>query len=63
MSGLLFSNDFVRLAQTGSALHCLIDIVHNYSKSWRFKANIKKMPLLFFFFQKRKGFEQVGLKL
>ena len=32
MSGLLFANDLVRIAETGSALQILIDIVHNYSK-------------------------------
>ena len=32
LSGLLFTDDFVGLAKTGSALQKLIDTVHNYSK-------------------------------
>ena len=38
----MFANDFVELAETGSALEILMDVVHNYSKHWRFEANVKK---------------------
>ena len=48
MSGLLFADDFVGLAETGSALQKLIDIVHNYSKRWRFEANVKKCAVVIF---------------
>ena len=34
MSGLLFADDFVGIAETGPALQSLIDVVHNYSKRW-----------------------------
>ena len=37
LSSCLFDNYFVGLAETGSALQNLIDIVHNYSKPWLFK--------------------------
>ena len=46
MSGVLFVNDFVRLAETGPALQNLIDVV--YSKSWRFEADIKKTAVVIF---------------
>ena len=52
--GLLFADDFVGLAETGSALQILIDIVHNCSKRWRFEANVKKCATVVF--QKRGGF-------
>ena len=39
MSGLLFADDFVGLAEIRSALQKLIDIVHNYTKHWHFEAN------------------------
>ena len=42
MSDLLFADDFVLIAETGSAWQCLINTVHNYSKHWRFEANVKK---------------------
>ena len=45
ISGLLFADDFVGLAETRPALQSLIDIVHNYSKRWQFKANVKNVPL------------------
>ena len=45
LSGLLFANDFVGLAETGSALQKLIDIVHNYSKHWHFESNVKNVLL------------------
>ena len=48
LSGLLFADDFVGLAETGSALQILIDIVHNYSKRWRFEANVKKCATVVF---------------
>ena len=60
MSGLLFADKFVGIAETGPALHSLIDIVHNYSKRWRFEANVKKCVIVIFF-KNRKRFWQVGL--
>ena len=48
MSGHLFADDFVGIAETGSALQILIDIIHNYSKRWRFEANVKKCAALVF---------------
>ena len=48
MSGLLFADDFVGLAETGPALQILIDIVHIYSKRWRFEANVKKCAVVIF---------------
>ena len=48
MSGLLFADDFVGITETGSALQSLIDIVHNYSKRWRFQANVKKCAVVIF---------------
>ena len=60
MSDLLFGDDFVRLAETRPALQSLIDIVHNYSKHWRFEANVKKMCHCNFS-RTGKRFWQVGL--
>ena len=48
MSGLLFADDFVGITETGRALQCLIDIVYNYSKRWRFQANVKKCAIVIF---------------
>ena len=48
MSGLLFAKEFVGLAETGSALQKLIDIVPNYTKHWRFEANVKKCAVVIF---------------
>ena len=39
MSGLLFADDFIALAESGPTLHSLINIVCNYSKCWHFEAN------------------------
>ena len=47
MSGLLFADDFVELAETGSSLQILINIVHNYSKRWQFECNIKCATVVF----------------
>ena len=48
LSGLLFADDFVGITETGRALQSLIDIVHNYSKRWRFEANVKKCAIVIF---------------
>ena len=48
MSGLLFADDLVGVAETGSALQKLIDIVHVYSKRWRFEANVGKCAVIIF---------------
>ena len=34
MFGILFADNFVGIAETGSALQTLIDTAHNYSKPW-----------------------------
>ena len=41
----LFADDFVGIAETGRALQSLIDIVYNYSKHWRFEANVINVQL------------------
>ena len=56
ISGLLFADDFVELAETGSTLQILINIAHNYSKRWRFEANDKKCAAVIF--RKRGGFRR-----
>ena len=48
MCGLLFADDFVGLAETGTALQSLIDVVYNYSKHWCFEANVKKSAVVIF---------------
>ena len=48
MSVLLFADDFVGITETGRALQCLIDVVYNYSKRWRFEANVKKCAIVIF---------------
>ena len=63
MSGLLFVDDFEGIAETGTALQSVIDSVYttcNYSKCWRFEANVKRMCYCNIF-KNRKGFWQVGL--
>ena len=46
MSGLLFADDLVGLAETRTTLQSLIDVVYNYSKCWHFEANVKKSALV-----------------
>ena len=60
LSGLLFADEFIGIAETGRALQSLIDIVYNYSKRWRFEANVKKMCHCNIF-KNRKRFWQMGL--
>ena len=48
MSGPLFADDFVGLAETEPALQDLVDVVYNYSKCWRFEPNIKKSAVVIF---------------
>ena len=48
MPGLLFADNFVGLAETKPALQSLIDIVHNYSKCWRFESNVEKCGIVIF---------------
>ena len=47
LSGLLFADGFVRLANTGSALQKVIDILRtcNCGKCWCFEANVKSVLL------------------
>ena len=59
ISGLLFADDFVGLAETGSGMHTLINNVHNYSKHWRFEANIRKCVAVIF--QNQGNFLASGL--
>ena len=40
VSGWLFADDFVRLAETGPALQCLVDVVFNCGGRWRFEAGV-----------------------
>ena len=49
MHGLLFADDFVGVAETDQTLQSLIDRIHNYSKLWRFEANVKKSAVIVFF--------------
>ena len=49
MSGLMFADNFVGLAETGPALQNLIDVINNYSKHWHFEANMKKSAVAIFF--------------
>ena len=48
MSGLLFVDDFVEIAETGLTLRCLIGIAYNYSKHWQFEANVKRCAFVIF---------------
>ena len=48
MSGLLLSDDLVKIAETGSALQILIGIIQKYSKRWLFEINVKKCTALVF---------------
>ena len=36
------------IAEAGSALLSLVDIVYKYSKHWRFEAKVKKCAIMFF---------------
>ena len=45
---LLFADDYIGLAKTGSALQILIDCVHNYSKHWFFETNVKMYSCTYF---------------
>ena len=47
---VLFAYDFVGLAETGSALERLIDIVDYYSEQWHFEAS-QRCVLLYLFSQ------------
>ena len=56
MSGRLFADDFVQIAETGQASQSLIDIVHNHSKCWQFEEMHRCSPP-----QTRREFWRVGL--
>ena len=45
---VLFADDFVGGAETGSALQRLVDTVHNYSKCWRFEISVKRCAVVIF---------------
>ena len=44
----LLADDLVGVAETGSALQGVIDIVHNYSKCRHFEADVKKCAIVIF---------------
>ena len=46
ISGLLFADDFIGIAETGSALQSFVDIVYKYSKHRRFEANVNKCAVV-----------------
>ena len=48
MSGLLFADNFVGLAESNTTLQSLIDITQNYSRHSCFEANIQKCALVVF---------------
>ena len=59
LSGHLFSDDYVGIAETGRALQSLIDIVYNYIKRWRYESNVTMCHCNIF--KNRKRFRQMGL--
>ena len=42
LNGLLFADDFVGLSDSKEGLQNMINVVHAYSKKWRFEANVTK---------------------
>ena len=48
MPGLLFADDFVGVAESKLALQSMITIIYNYSRRWRFEANVKKCAVVVF---------------
>ena len=48
LNGLLFANDFVGLSDSKEGLQDMINVVHAYSKKWRFEANVTKSALVVF---------------
>ena len=46
-SCLQFEDDFVAVAETGSALQELIVILHNHGKRWCFEVNVKSVLVYF----------------
>ena len=47
MSGLLFADDLVGVAETGPAFQSLMDVLYNYSKRWHFEPNVKNAVVIF----------------
>ena len=60
MLSTVFADDFVRVAETRSALQSLIDTVHSDSKCWHYEANVKSVPLSFLFFAEVGKFVWAG---
>ena len=48
LNGLLFADDFVGLSDSKEGLQDMINVVHAYSKKWRFEANVNKSAVVVF---------------
>ena len=48
LNGLLFADDFVGLSDSKEGLQNMINVVHAYSKKWRFEANVTKSAVVVF---------------
>ena len=53
LNGLLFADDFVGLSDSKEGLQNMINVVHAYSKRWRFEANVTKSAIVVFRNKKR----------
>ena len=47
-NGLLFADDFVGLSDRKEGLQDMMNVVHAYSKRWRFEANFTKSAVVVF---------------
>ena len=48
LNDLLFADDFVGLSDSKEGLQDMINVVHAYSKKWRFEANVTKCAVVVF---------------
>ena len=48
LNGFLFADDFVGLSDSKEGLQDMINVVHAYSKKWRFEANVTKSAVVVF---------------
>ena len=48
LNSLLFANDFVGLSDSKVGLQDMINIIHAYSKKWRFEASFTKCAVVVF---------------
>ena len=46
LNGLLFADDFVGLSDSKEGLQDMLNVVHAYSKKWRFEANVTKCAVV-----------------